>query len=233
MHTDTRRLIVILLLGLAAVPLPVAYAANRIDATVLLPPDATSTPCAHVPSFAEEPTATPTPAATSTPPPTQTPDPTSRPASTPTPIADAFLIPLDDTEVERAIADQLNQQRIARGLPPLTLVSELTQAARRHSRDMADHGFTAHTGSDGSDGGQRMAEAGYDWTARGEIIGWGYGGDTGKMVNWWMNCPVHRPIILSSSFVDLGVGYVRDPSSEWGHYWTVNFGRRTRPTSGE
>jgi len=91
---------------------------------------------------------------------------------------------------------------------------------------MADNGFTGHTGSDGSYGGQRMEEARYDWTTWGEIIGWGFGGDTSSMVNWWMDSPVHRSIILSSSFEDFGAGYARDPTSDWGHYWTVNFGKR-------
>lgn len=238
MQASTRRLSIILLLGLAIVPLPVAYAANSVDAgNVLLDP--TPTPDPQLPSSADQPTATPTSAATSTPTPTWTPSPTptSMPTSTPVPLSvpveAAPLTPLDDAQVEQWVADQINQQRIARGLPPLNWVPELAQAARRHSQDMADHGFTGHTGSDGSDSRQRMADAGYDWTSEGETIGWGYGGDAAKMVNWWMNCPIHRPIILSSRFTDLGVGYVSDPSSEWGYYWTVNFGRRAYPASGD
>jgi len=147
------------------------------------------------------------------------------PTATPTPTATP--IPPDDIANEQSIANLLNQQRNSNVLPSLTLISELTQAARRHSRDMADHNFTSHTGSDGSAGGQRMQEAGYSWTTWGEIIGWGFGGDTGSMVNWWMNSPPHRSIILSSSFTDFGVGYARNPNSDWRHYWTVNFGRRT------
>ena len=142
--------------------------------------------------------------------------------STPT----APLIPPDDIANEQSIANLLNQQRNSNGLSSLALVSELTQAARRHSRDMADHNFTSHTGSDGSNGGQRMQEAGYNWTTWGEIMGWGFGGNAGSMVNWWMNSPPHRSIILSSDFTDFGIGYARNPGSDWGHYWTVNFGRR-------
>jgi uncharacterized protein YkwD len=138
-----------------------------------------------------------------------------------------------EAEIERWVAEQLNQQRLARGLPPLDWVPELAQAARRHSQDMAEHGFTGHTGSDGSDSRQRITEAGYQWAARGEIIGWGYGGDGAKMITWWMNCPIHRPVVLSGRFTDFGVGYVYDPESEWGFYWTVDFARRAGPGSGE
>jgi len=202
MQTDRRRLFVLLALGLVIVPLSLAYRVSSAGTTSLLPLDLTPTAYAYLPLVAKLPTPTPTPTPTGT------------------------VIPPDDIENEQAIANQLNQQRYTHGLPSLNLVSELSQAARRHSRDMADHGFTGHTGSDGSDGGQRMEEAGYDWPAWGELIGWGFGGDTSVMVNWWMNSSLHRSIILSSSFGDFGVGYARDPTSDWGHYWTVNFGNR-------
>lgn len=90
---------------------------------------------------------------------------------------------------------------------------------------MADNDLEDHTGSDGSTADQRITEAGYEWGAWGEIIGWGFGGDTSSMVDWWMNSPNHRPSILSSVFADFGVGYAINADSEWGHYWTVNFGK--------
>ena len=142
------------------------------------------------------------------------------------PTLTATPIPPDDIANEQSIANLLNQQRNSNGLSSLTLTSELTQAARRHSRDMADHNLTGHTGSDGSNGGQRMQEAGYNWTTWGEIIGWGFGGNTASMVDWWMNSPTLRSLILSSSLTDFGVGYAKNPGSDWGHYWTVNYGRR-------
>ena len=140
----------------------------------------------------------------------------------PTPTA----IPPDDLEIEQFVAYRLNELRSAEGLPGLTLVSELTQAARKHARDMADANFTGHTGSDGSNGGERMREAGYYWNRWAEIIGWGFGGNSERMIEWWMNSDIHRSMILSSTFEDFGVGYARNANSDWGHYWTVNFGKR-------
>jgi uncharacterized protein YkwD len=222
MHTDTRRLAVMILLGLAALPLPVVHAGNRIDADILLPPDPTSDLPASGPSFANVPTETPISAATPTPVATSTPLPA--PVDPP--------MPLGDAGVEQFVVDLLNQRRAAHGLAPLLVAPELAQAARKHSGDMAENGFTDHAGSDGSDAGHRIAEAGYEWADRGEIIGWGYGGDAAKMVDWWMNCPIHRPIVLDRSFVEVGVGYVSDPASDWGYYWTVDFGRRARVPGG-
>ncbi|MFN2130083.1 MAG: CAP domain-containing protein [Anaerolineae bacterium] len=67
-----------------------------------------------------------------------------------------------------------------------------------------------------------MAEAGYDWTTWGEIIACGAIADASEVVDLWMDSPGHRAIILSSSYADFGVGYVSDPGSEWGRYWTVD-----------
>jgi len=141
----------------------------------------------------------------------------------PTPTPDPS-IPPDDLANEQAIADLINQQRRAHGLPALALVPELTQAARRHSRDMADHNFVSHTGSDGSSYIDRVREAGYDGVAGGEIIGAGFGGDPQAMVSCWMNSPGHRSLILSPDAEEMGVGYTVNHNSAYGHYWTVDFG---------
>jgi uncharacterized protein YkwD len=145
---------------------------------------------------------------------------THLPATAETPI------PPDDLAVEQFIASQINAQRQAAGLPPLVLDAALTQAARRHCRDMAEQGFTDHTGSDGSSPGERVQDAGYGGTYAGETIGWG-SWDSSNIVDWWMSSPPHRALILSTWATDFGVSYVRDPESDWGQYWTVNFGRRS------
>ncbi|MDX1616905.1 MAG: CAP domain-containing protein [Candidatus Promineifilaceae bacterium] len=141
------------------------------------------------------------------------------------PPPDVTIIPPDDLNQELTVATLINQQRQAHGLPALHVVESLTQAARRHSRDMADHDFTSHTGSDGSNGGQRMLEAGYQWAAWGEIIAWGFGGNPEAVVDWWMNSAIHRSLILSDTYQDFGVGYAYQTESTYRHYWTVNFGR--------
>jgi uncharacterized protein YkwD len=145
----------------------------------------------------------------------------------PTPTPAPSFIPPDDLANETSILDMINQQRVAYGRLPLNLVPALTQAARRHSRDMADNDFTGHIGTDGTNAGERMVEEGYDWTVWGEIIGWGFDGDAGSMMDWWMNqSPSHRAVILDPEFEDVGIGYAVNPDSTHGHYWTVVFGRQ-------
>lgn len=149
----------------------------------------------------------------------------AEPAPTPTPTP--TVSPPVEEQIEQETAAQINEVRGDNGLPALVLVDELTTSARRHSRDMANNNFTAHEGSDGTYGCQRMLEAGYIWSTCDEIIGWGFGGNTAAMVEWWMHSPTHRDTILSSSYEDFGVGYALNPSSDWGSYWTVNFGKRS------
>lgn len=68
-------------------------------------------------------------------------------------------------EKEQMVIAAINTARQANGLPPFRPVEEIAQAARRHAADMATHYDMIHVGSDGSDGGRRMREAGYDWLA--------------------------------------------------------------------
>ena len=132
----------------------------------------------------------------------------------------------DDLDNENSIASGLTSERVNSGHNPLTIADELTQAARRHSRDMADNDFTSHTGSNGSTPDQRIEQACYTWTAWGEIIGWGFDGDPSRMIHAWMDSPPHKGLILSETFDDFGVGYAESTGSEWSHYWTVDFGKR-------
>ncbi len=55
-------------------------------------------------------------------------------------------------------------------VPPLAFNPALIEAARRHSKDLKDNHFQDHTGSDGSTGGDRLTEAGYDWWSYGENV---------------------------------------------------------------
>jgi uncharacterized protein YkwD len=177
--------------------------------TSLSPLDLTPTAYSHLPLAIAHPTPTAT-------------------ANQPTPTATTLAppaIPPEDLEIERQVVDGLNAERAAQGLETLALVSELTQAARRHSRDMAENELTSHTGSDGSTPCQRMSEAGYDWIACAEIIGWGTVPNVEGMIDWWMNSPPHRGAILGD-FEDLGVGYAKNLDATWKHYWSVSFGTR-------
>ncbi|MCL6430843.1 MAG: CAP domain-containing protein [Anaerolineae bacterium] len=121
------------------------------------------------------------------------------------------------------IVDLTNQQRASHGLPPVTLDPALTRAAQAHSDDMANHNYFSHTGSDGSDPGQRIARAGYSPIyAYGENIAAGQPSPEEAM-NAWMNSDAHRSNILSPYFHHIGVGCAYREGTTYGYYWTQEF----------
>ncbi|MFF3013396.1 CAP domain-containing protein [Streptomyces sp. NPDC057939] len=112
----------------------------------------------------------------------------------------------------------VNKERAAVGCPALTVNEKLTKAAQDHSADMAAHSNMSHTGSDGSDPGQRITRAGYQWSTYGENVAYGY--DTAaKVMEGWMNSPGHKRNILDCSFKEIGIGLAQP-----GQYWTQSFG---------
>jgi uncharacterized protein YkwD len=107
---------------------------------------------------------------------------------------------------------------------PVTMQADIREAARCHSLDMAVNDFFDHTGSDGSQFWQRMATAGYTGSALCEDIGAGYS-SAAAVVAGWMASPGHCSCIMNGSANDIGIGYVYQSGSTWGHYWTLDMGR--------
>jgi hypothetical protein len=115
---------------------------------------------------------------------------------------------------EQQVVDLINLERTARGLAPLSHDERLLEAARRHSADMSTGNFMSHTGSDGSNAGQRIDDAGYDWFTWGENIAFGYP-NPASVVAAWMDSSGHRANILNPNFVHIGVGHVDDGVDFW------------------
>ncbi|NWG07425.1 MAG: hypothetical protein HXY35_12150 [Chloroflexi bacterium] len=180
----------------------------------------TSTPLPGKDVFVLPTTLTPTPTntPTNTPTPTKTPTPTNTPIATNTPVCVTL-----NTTFEAQVLTLLNQRRASHGVPPLTSNSKLLSAARRHSQDMACNNFMSHTGSDGSSPQDRIIDAGYDFSTWGENIAAGYTSPS-SVVDGWMDSAGHRANILNPNFTEIGVGYVYNEDSMYGHYWTTVFG---------
>lgn len=119
-----------------------------------------------------------------------------------------------------------NIERTSRGLPPLQLNADLTDAARGHNQDMITNNFFDHTGSDGSSPSERACAQGYapyGWGACyvGENIAAGYT-TPAAVVAGWMGSTGHRANILNSDYREIGVGH--STGGSWGNYWTMNLG---------
>ena len=116
---------------------------------------------------------------------------------------------------------QINDARRAAKLPALTVNGQLTAAAQGHSQDMACNNFLGHTGSDGSDIGARIRAAGYIPSHYVEIIAIGTPQDA---MNQWQASSLHWDAVLDPSVTDIGIGYAYYAQSDYGGYFTVDFG---------
>lgn len=149
---------------------------------------------------------------------------------------------------EQQVVELVNQERWNNGqLPPLKQVSELHSSAETHSSNMASRDFFAHCDLDTKTSpASRMVDAGYVPNLAAENIAAGYSDPAAVMAGWMASSP-HRAAILSTSYREIGVGYVLqstdqrnvrydlnldcvgDPNPTNGpfyRYWTQNFGRR-------
>lgn len=113
-----------------------------------------------------------------------------------------------------------NEEREAVGCDALTMNAKLTQAAQGHSEDMAENDYFDHTGLDGSSPFDRMADAGYDFSAAAENIAMGQQTPAAVM-KAWMNSEGHRENILNCTYTEMGLGYAVGDGSP---YWTQTFG---------
>lgn len=111
----------------------------------------------------------------------------------------------------------INQVRATSGLAPFQSNNTVTVAAQRHSDDMAATGRMSHNGSDGSDGGDRLTEAGFVWSAWGENIAAGFT-DPVAVTQAWMGSSNHRRQLLGElQYVGIGIA----ASSDGTLYWTL------------
>ncbi|MGW0627017.1 CAP domain-containing protein [Streptomyces sp. NPDC002758] len=165
------------------------------------------------------PTATHRPSPSTQKPTTSAPSTPSAPASSAAPAAPSTPKPSATASgVAAQIVQLVNAERSKVGCSPLTLNAALTKAAQAHSADMAAHQNMSHTGSDGSDPGQRITSAGYNWSAYGENVAYGYA-TAQQVMAGWMSSPGHKANILNCTFKEIGVGLAQ-PNS----YWTQDFG---------
>lgn len=119
----------------------------------------------------------------------------------------------------QVVFDLVNAERARAGLAPFIADARLDLAAQRHSEDQAAHGTMSHTGSDGSDMGQRIERAGFPWRRAAENVAYGYR-TPADVVAGWMNSAGHRTNILSAN-THLGVGLAY--SADGTPYWTQDF----------
>lgn len=140
------------------------------------------------------------------------------------------------SELERQMLELINAERSARGLKPVQLELRLNDSAEDHSKWMLGQDVFSHTGIGGSSAGERMADAGFQfsgsWTWA-ENIAWqstrgapGLEDDVINLHTSLMNSPGHRANILSAEVEVIGIGIEQGNFDGWDAVMvTQNFAR--------
>lgn len=143
---------------------------------------------------------------------------------------------LTKSQARAAVRCLINKQRKNRGLAKLDRQRRLQKAAQRHTEAMMQKSCFAHQCPGEASLQARLSIVDYlvggllRWTF-GENIAYGgsYLSTPKAIMKAWMNSPGHRANILSPSFRDLGVGFLRGtpghPDANGGLY-TTDFGMR-------
>jgi uncharacterized protein YkwD len=118
--------------------------------------------------------------------------------------------------IARKIHRLINEQRTQNGVAELEVDPGVTNAATKHSKNMASTGTFSHV-IDGKNAGDRLQDENVSFTAWGENIyrsscqmnakpAYDVDGFAQKAVSGWMNSSGHRKNILNPKFTHTGIG---------------------------
>lgn len=96
-----------------------------------------------------------------------------------------------------------NYERTQNGLAPLSLDSQLSNAAHKKSDHMFRYNYWAHFAPDGTSPWDFIKGEGYNYSYAGENLAKGFT-TSGDAVAAWMKSPTHRANILASQYRDVG-----------------------------
>lgn len=125
-------------------------------------------------------------------------------------------------DAERA-RELVNAYRKERGLKPLKLNVELSNAAKAHSKDLAKWDRISHYGSDGSNPWDRVKRSGYNAKLAAENVGTGQT-NIDEVFKGWKESPGHNKNLLLADAEHMGIALVQEPKSEFKTFWTLVLG---------
>ncbi len=101
--------------------------------------------------------------------------------------------------------------------------SKLASAAEAHSKDMAQHNFLSHFGSDGSSAEDRVLITNYAYEKLAENIAGGHETST-SVINAWLNSSEHCANLMNPSMREIGAYCSKNHHSDHKTYWTLVMG---------
>ena len=143
-------------------------------------------------------------------------------------LADGAPLPFPgDAALLEGVIERLNAIRAEGGrcgstefppAPPLVHSAALDEAARRHAEDMASNSFLAHTGSDGSNPGDRATRAGYDWNVVAENVASGQT-SAEDIAATWLESGGHCANLRDAKYTETGIAFALNPGDGRDIYW--------------
>ena len=117
----------------------------------------------------------------------------------------------------RAEGGRCGRNEFPRG-QPLKRSTELDAAARAHAEDMARNSFLAHTGSDGSNPGERASRYGYAWRVVAENVASGQTSPD-DIAATWLESAGHCANLRDPKYSETGIAYALNPGDGRDIYW--------------
>jgi uncharacterized protein YkwD len=114
----------------------------------------------------------------------------------------------------------VNNYRAAKGLPPLSLDQQATEAAEMLAKDMAMHDRMSHTGPNGQDVGKRLLAAGYNYSLASENVGVGQT-TIEETVDGWKASHANSRNMLLAKARHVGIAYENRPDSQHKTFWVL------------
>jgi uncharacterized protein YkwD len=122
-------------------------------------------------------------------------------------------------DVSYQCTDMVNAHRSSAGIAPVTVVGAINSAAEAHATRQATKQKMSHTGSNGSNAGQRLTASGFQWSTWAENVAAGQV-DCAAVINAWMGSSGHRANILNPAMTSIGIGVVTGTNGV--NYWTMD-----------
>jgi uncharacterized protein YkwD len=136
-------------------------------------------------------------------------------------------------EADQSLLNRVNEARSqprqcgnhdVNAVDPLSWNCKLEDAARAHSKSMAELEFFSHTSPDGAEIGERVNNRDYRWSAVGENIAAGQN-SVEEVVDAWLSSPGHCANLMSAKFTEMGAVRIEAPGSQYSPFWTQVFAR--------
>lgn len=103
----------------------------------------------------------------------------------------------------QVLLQETNQQRSVKHEGALHINETLSRAAQSKANDMAQKGYWSHVTPDGKQPWYFITAQGYNYSAAGENLAYGFG-TSQQIVSAWMQSPEHRANILNADYQEVG-----------------------------